>query len=521
MIRSRQTTTTGLLRTTAAFVAAIVLIYTLLVVPSSSTAQAADRKVGVWGTVVGTVQSDQIDVATRSGVVTIEIDNRTKLRGTNSRGKRRNIRISTVESGMTVAGYYTQGDEGPIAKSLTFIKRKSITPVTHVVGVVVEENGSELTVETSNGDLVEVTNEDAGASEVEPGSMIAAAVETDESTGELKAVALQTAKETVDRLSASIDHEISNAQRELLKIRMSETAAVHMTRLHETLDQIKADSQARIQAAYAQFQANYDVTLQEASGESVGVSVTGEVLSAFASELHLISGPNGARWHMSVTPATAVELLSGAPGTVVDIKAGMTVQVDATPGSPPAWPVAKIIRVVPATAPSTEPSSTPPPSDDTISGTIAIVEDGTGGDDTVVVVVSDDGNDTAAALTDDTVVIVDGEELTVDELEPGQDVEIVLDEDGFSAEEITAVDPVEPAPTPVPGATTPSIAAPPIEYTLIGTLRAIEDTGVVLDGVQVQLNDFSTSWDTSTVGQQVELQFYVGEEGQLVVTGTK
>ena len=514
MMRGWRTGGLTLLRVTGAIVGAIALIVTVAVLPIP-TASAKEHKTAVFGTVVSEPHDDRIDIATRSGVMSLIIDEDTKLR----KGKRE-IEFSDVRAGMTVAGYYAESDDGPVAKKLKFKARKRKWSYEHVVGVVLEKNGDTVTVQTSTGEHVVIDLVDAtGTSNVEPGSLIATVVEVDATTGELTSTALQTAQETVERLSAAIDFEISLAQRQLLEIRMSETAAVHMTRLYETLDEIKAESQARIQAAYAEYQASYDATLKENSLASVAVQMSGRVLGVSASELHVESLSDGTRWDFSVTAATVVELSSGTWGTISDIVVGQTVEVSASPGAPPAWPVARVIRVLPADDIVAVSTTAAAPTEDTITGTIVLVQTGPQETGTVVVVSLPDGSDSAASLTEDTVVIVDGEELDIDELEVGQEVEIALAADGFSAEKVTVGEPVEQTPVPDDGA--PNAPVTPPLYTLIGTLRSISETGVVLDGVQLTIDNLSTTWGSSTVGQQIELEFYVDSEGRLVVRGTK
>ena len=490
MIRGRRTSALMVLRITAAFISAAVLIVTVVVAPPTPTASAAEVKTAIFGTVAALPKRDRIDIATRSGVISLKIDEATIIRGRTGE-----LKFSLVDAGMTVAGYYVEKKKGPFAVTLAFVNRTQIRIFEHVVGVIIERKRSTITVRTFTGELVVIELANDGTDQTEVGSLIATVVERDATTGELTSTALQTAQETVKRLSESIDYEISLAQRELLKIRMSEMATVHMTRLHETLSEINVDTQARIRAAYTEFQASYEATMKEVASDSITVQMTGTVLSVFASELHVESLTDGTRWSFGVTDSTVVELSGGAVGTIADIVAGQTVEVDAIPISPVDWPIANVIRVVPDDVPA----PTPVPTDDTITGTIILIDSGT-----VVVVVLDDGTDSAAALNEDTVVIVDGEQLSVDELEAGQEVQIILADDGFSAQEVTAVAPV---------------AAP--EYTLIGILRSIDEFGVVLDGVQLTLDNFATTWDASTIGQQVELRFYVDDEGRLVVTGTK
>ena len=239
-----------LLRVTTAVISTAVLFVALVIAPSIPTASAGKEKIAVFGTVFGTPQSDRIDVATRSGLLTLTIDEDTKISG-----KKRRVKFSDVEAGMTVAGYYVESDDGPVAVKLKFVARKQKTSYEHVIGVILEINGSVVTVKTYDGEVIEIdyTNVDGGLN-AELGSLVAMVVEHDAATGQYTATALQTAKETVERLSKSIGYEISAAQRELLRIRMSETAAVHMTRLYETLDEIKIETQAKINAAYAEFQ---------------------------------------------------------------------------------------------------------------------------------------------------------------------------------------------------------------------------------------------------------------------------
>ena len=490
MIRGRRTSVPMVLRIAAAFISAAVLIVTVVVAPPTPTASAAEVKTAIFGTVAALPKRDRIDIATRSGVISLKIDKATIIRGRTGE-----LKLSLVDAGMTVAGYYIEKKKGPVAVTLAFVNRTQIRIFEHVVGVIIERNRSTITVRTFTGELVVIELAGDGSDQTEVGSLIATVVERDATTGELTSTALQTAQETVKRLSESIDYEISLAQRELLKIRMSEMATVHMTRLHETLSEINVDTQARIRAAYTEFQASYEATMKEVASDSITVQMTGTVLSVFASELHVESLTDGTRWSFGVTDSTVVELSGGAAGTIADIVAGQTVEVDAIPISPVDWPIANAIRVVPDDVPA----PTPVPTDDTITGTIVLVDSGT-----VVVVVLDDGTDGAAGLNEDTVVIVDGEQLSIDELEAGQEVQIILADDGFSAQEVTAAAPV---------------AAP--EYTLIGILRSVNEFGVVLDGVQLTLDNFSTTWDASTIGQQVELRFYVDDEGRLVVTGTK
>ncbi|MCZ6538733.1 MAG: hypothetical protein O6922_02755 [Chloroflexi bacterium] len=505
MMRGQRTSAPVLLRITAAIIAAAVLIVTAVVAPSTPTASAKSHTTAVFGTVLSEPQPDRIEIATRSGVISLKINKRTEIYGETSE-----FELSDVVAGMTVVGYYVHKDDEPVARNLTFLVREETNQYEHVIGVVLEISGSTITVQTSTGEIVVIESGENLDTAIVPGSLIAMALEQNATTGTLTLTAIQTAQATVERLSESINYQISLAQRQLLEIRMSETAAVHMTRLYETLDDIQADTQVKIQTAYAVFKASYEATLNESINGSVTVQTSGTVLNVTATELHIQSLSDDTRWHLRVTDDTVVILLNGTLGTIEDIAVGHVVELSATPGTALIWPVAIYVRAIFASEPVPE----PPPSDGSITGTIVIVEPDPSGTGTVIVVTQEDGSDGAASLTEDTVITVDGEQLGPGELVPGQDVEIVLADDGISAEQVTATEPVEPPPAP-------SAPGPPLELKLIGTLRSIDTGGVILDDVQLKLGSFSTTWDTSTVGQQVELQFFLDNLGRLVITGSK
>ncbi len=505
------------LRLAAVIVVAAMLVVTAIFTSAITTASAEEEKTALFGVVTGNPLTGLIEVVTRDGAITLIIDDQTTIRD-----RKGGVKLSEIKVGMTVAGYYTDGDGGAVAKNLTFVSRKQKKSFEHVVGVILERKEKTFTVKTAQGELIEIElGDDDEGDEAQPGSMIATVVERDEETGELKSKALQTAQETVDRLNKSIDYEISLAQRKLLKTRISVTATVHMTRLYEALDEIKADTKARIQAAYEEFQVSYEATLRENLLEPVTVKMTGTVISVSGSEVDVLSVSDGTVWKLRVTGSTVIKRSDGTEVTIADILPGQTIEIQAAPGSATGRPMAKYIRLL--LVEKAKPKRTEQQNDNTIIGTIILVESGSDEVETVVVVALDDGSDSAASLSDDTVVVVDGEELSVDELEAGQEVEIILAADGFSAEEITAVEAVEPTPEPTsePGSEPSGTAVLRQEYVMIGTLRSIDDAGVVLDGISLTLEGSTVSFATSSIGQQVELRFFVDDAGRLVMTGIK
>ncbi|MCI0872163.1 MAG: hypothetical protein J4O07_10145, partial [Chloroflexi bacterium] len=61
------------LRIAAAFISAAVLIVTVVVAPPTPTASAAEVKTAIFGTVAALPKRDRIDIATRSGVISLKI----------------------------------------------------------------------------------------------------------------------------------------------------------------------------------------------------------------------------------------------------------------------------------------------------------------------------------------------------------------------------------------------------------------------------------------------------------------
>ena len=466
-----------------------------------SQVEAKGNRIAVFGTAVDAASDGTLDVATRDGVITLVISDKTKI--SSRRGR---LSFDEVSSGVTVTGYYTKSDDEFIAGSLTFTKRKGEKAFTQLVGVVVDKDDDELTVLTTDGDEVVITPPvDADSDTTDEGSLIVTVVETDPDTGEVNAQAIRTAERTFARLSAAIDHEISLAQEQLLKIRMSETASVHLTRLYDTLDKIQADSQVLIEEAYADFQESYTTELDENLLDPPLIQISGRVLTRSAIQLVVATKGNGRRIYLSIPADVKVVLEDGSPGTVGEIAPDAWVNVTATTQTSTESPIARSINV--------ESSSDGPGNsgnngngknnNDTITGTIVLVDAGKSGNQRVIVVSNPDGSAGAAGIDSDTVVTGDSD------LEPGQEVEITLGDDGFSADAVVVVPGTDPDATP----------APPIEYVLSGKIRSVSGQGVILDDVFLTLYTTSPTTDPLEVGQLIQFKVIIDTDGRWVVVG--
>jgi len=500
----------------SALVLAFALLLAVFIGSTDSSAFAASNRAGLFGTVVNEPHDGQITVATRSAVLTLTADGKTKYIQ-----DKKKVSLSDIHAGMTVTGYYYT--DGNVAGHLTLRKRDKKETFLHVVGVVLEKNGKSLTVKKQDGKQVEIKSPDEDDNEnIEPGSMVAAVVEEDPETGDLEVTAIQTASETIEQLKKSITSEISNAQKKLLKARISETASVHLTRLYETLDEIAADTAERIEAAYAEYQAAYDETMQEISDGPVTIDVSGEVLSILPLEIAVKSDSDGTVWVLGITGQTTFVRSNGSSGTITDIARHSHVDINATPKKGNALAKANVISVVPV--PINEPSPAFEPSDDTITGTIILVDDVAPDANAVIVVTQPDGSDSAASLTPDTVVIVEGEEVTVADLEPGQEVEVVLEDDGISASTVHAVQAApEPTGTPSPSGIEPT-ASPgtvitTVEHTIVGTIKQVVGNDLVLDGVRLIMGGTISPPTQSQVGQEIRLRVVIDDAGRWIVVG--
>lgn len=495
-----------------------VTVATLLLIAFSSNfspVEARDGRIAVFGTALSAPSDGMLDVATRDGVITLVIGDKTKF------GKKRGqLSLDEISSGTTVTGYYTRTDDEFTAGKLTFTKRKGKKAFTHLVGVVVDKDDDELTVLTSDGDEVVITPPvDSESDTPDEGSLIVTVVETDPDTGEIDAQAIRTAEETFARLSEAIDYEISLAQEQLLKIRMSETASVHLTRLYDTLDQIQADSQVLIEQAFAEFQESYTTELDENLLEPPVVQITGRVLTRSATQLVVETTGNGLRIYVSIPTDVTVVLIDGSDGTIGDLVPDDLVDVTATSQTATSSPIARVISVVPSPEVPEESdesgSSDAENNNDTITGTIVLVDTDDSGTQSVIVVSNPDGSDGAASVNPETAVTGDTE------LEPGQEVEVTLGDDGFSAETVVVV---PTADSPVATATsveTPTTEAPAtvIEYILSGKIRSLSGQSVILDDVFLSLNTSSPTTDPLEVGQDIRFKVIVDADGRWVVVG--
>ena len=419
--------------------------------------------------------------------------------------KRGQLSLDEVSSGATVTGYYTETDDEFTAGRLTFTQRKDKKAFTHLVGVVVEKNNDEHTVLTTEGDEVVITPPvDAGSDTPDEGSLIVTVVETDPDTGAIDAQAIRTAEQKFARLSAAIDHEISLAQEQLLKIRMSETASVHLTRLYDTLDQIQEDAQVLIEEAYTEFQATYTTKLDENFLEPPLVQISGRVLTGTAIQLVVATQGNGRRIYVLIPSDVKVVLLDGSSGTIGMVGHDDWVEITATSQTQTSSPIARVINVVPSPdGPGNSGNSNGKNNDDTITGTIVLVDAGKSGNQHVIVVTNPDDSDGAAGINPDTVVTGDTD------LEPGQEVEITLGEDGFTATTVEVTPTIDPVATP----------APPIEYILSGKIRSVTGQGVILDDVFLALDTGSPTTDPLEVGQQIQFKVVVDADGRWIVVG--
>ncbi|MDA1278898.1 MAG: hypothetical protein O3B95_02490 [Chloroflexi bacterium] len=517
MITISQRNFGAVLRVGVAAIAAL-LLFAVVVGPSSQTTLAAGNKSSVYGTVTSEPENGQIKIATRSGVMTLILDSKSTIRG-----KSKKFSIADVQAGMKVAGYYRSTDDGPVVGNLTFTGRSLKRSFEHVVGVVIEKKGKTLTIQKQDGEQVEIVSPDEDRNDdVEPGNMIATVVEEDEETGELEVTAVQTATETIEQLKNLISNEIGAAQRKLLEARISETASVHLTRLYETLDTIEAETRARIEAAYSEYQVAYEKELKEISGKSLSIQISGEVVSITPLKITVKSDSDGTTWALEITESTTFEKQNGSAGTIADVAPAAHVEIDAAPQTADSGAKAIAIAVVPAPAGKSEPAGQP--GDATITGTIILVDDVSPDADAVVVITQPDGSDSAASIGADTIVIVDGINVTVGDLQPGQQVEIVLDEDGISANEVhvSSVDAV-PSSTAVPSSGEPAAGSgtevTTTVHTLTGTVRQVIGDDVVLDDVRLNMRGPGPSPTQSHVGMKIRLQVVIDDAGNWIVLG--
>jgi len=465
-----------------------------------SIVSAKETRSAVFGTVVKAPANDELVVATRKGVITLTITDKTKIDR-----KKGSLKLSEVSSGTLVTGYYSGTKDELVAGKLTFKNRKAKKTFEHIVGVILEKKGKKLKVQTTDGNEVEIeASDDPDDDATDQGSLIVTVVETDEESRDMDAVAVRTADKTIERLSDAIGSEISLAQEKLLKARMSETASAHLTKLYDTLDTIQAEAQEKIEAAFNEFQSSYTTTLDENQIAPPLTEITGRVLSRTAKRLVVAANGNGRRSFLNVSEDVTVELIDGSAGTIGSVMPGFFIEAMVTPQTQVDSPTVQSVKVVPD--PQKPGNQKDKPDDQKITGKIVVVDNGDSGTDQVIVVDSPDGSEGAAVVTPDT--NIDGD------LQPGQEVEVTLGDDGFSAEEVVVTSPegsVEPTPT----------LAPPAEYKLIGKIREVSSVGVILDDVYLTIDAAFPSTEPLVVGEEIEFTITIDESGRWVIVGVE
>jgi hypothetical protein len=499
--------TKQVVRPLAILVLALVVLSTLA--PNSvAEAKRGENRIGVFGTVIHAPENGTVGMITRKGALTLTIAKKTKIVT-----KRNGLELDEVSPGDSVTGYYVEEDGLSVAKKLTFLADENPITIEHIIGVVIDSTDDTVTVQTNDGDEVEIPTPDTPEGEnLQEGSLVVTAVEENSETGELDVKALATAASTVEKLNDAIGNEITLAQQKLLKIRMSETASAHLTRLYATLDEIKRESQAKINAAFAEFEQNYKKSFDPADLESLRVVIEGRVLTKTEDQLVVAAHGNGRRSYIVIPDGVEVQLVDGTQGTYLDVQPDMYVEVSAIPQTTTSSPIARLIKIVPTPDKN---DGNKGPKDEKITGKIIVVDNPGQGSGKVIVVGNPNGSDEAAVITDETAI------TGVDTLEEGQKVEVTLGDDGISADEVEVI--TDPADNPVGIDETTPVAtpAPPVEYSLIGKIREISTTGVILDDVYLTLDTSSPTADPLTVGEQIEFTVIVDDNGNWVVVGVE
>ncbi len=282
---------------------------------------------------------------------------------------------------------------------------------------------------------------------------------------------------------------------------------MHLTRLYETLDDIQAEAQAKIEAAFAEFQASYTTTLNENLIAPPLVQITGKIIQRDPGRIVIAAKGNGRRSTVLIPDDAKIKTLNGDDGAWIDLNLESYVEIMAIPQSATSSPIAQSIKIVPAPNSSGNGNGNGN-DDDVITGTVIVVDIGNSGKQKVIVVNNPDGSDGAAKVTPDTIVTGDD-----DGLETGQVVEITLGDDGFTAETVKVVS------TPDTSSTATPVPGPPIEYTIRGVIRAFSGNGVILDDVFLTLDSVMSDSDPMTVGEQIQFKVIIDENGNWSVVG--
>jgi hypothetical protein len=204
-------------------------------VASADTAPVNSRDIeGVFGTAVEIRPPTAIVVASNSGLITLNFDSDSELKIGSSTGL-----VADVLEGDRVISTAARNVDDELVALKTIIRVANSQPITkHVVGVVTNATDEELSIQTRNGDVVNVLIP-AGIDALAVGDGITMVARLDRSSGVLTAVGFELARATVERIQKARDHAADQAELARLSQIATDARSKHLSALDDASRALK------------------------------------------------------------------------------------------------------------------------------------------------------------------------------------------------------------------------------------------------------------------------------------------
>lgn len=422
------------LRVRTALVAAALIATISLTMFATVPANADDdEKRGMSGTVMS-VSSTSLRVAVRSGLKTIFVDANTVIK----RG-REDIPLSDVAPGDRISARIESLPSDLLLATKIKVRGKSTDKqVQHLTGVVIERDTNSFRLASRNGKSVEIEVEE-GQEPPSVADVVTTIVENDLATGRIKAKQIDRVEKIVERLERSLSKQVDKAKAAVLKKIIDESARQHLDTLNQTLDQVEDEAKEKISAALTKFRTDYAAVAERVGNDLPQESYEGVIAEISTSAITVASSAGNGTRTFAVGADTAIVLDGTDNASTLDLLPGQSVIVSFLPSidGSDADVLALSIEVLPPALPPIVADIVDDLSDDVIQGDITVVEDGDATDPDVVIIEEDGSGDTVGVeVTDDTQITVDGTPGTTEDIEPGQQVEVTVGDDGVTAETV-------------------------------------------------------------------------------------
>lgn len=421
-------------RVRVALIGAALIAMTMLMLLATGPVKADDDdRRGVSGTVMS-VGSTSLRVAIKSGLETVFVDANTRIK----RG-RNDIALSDVTPGDRISASVEPLESNLLlAKKIKVRGKSSVKQIQHLTGVVIERNATSFRLASRNGTSVEIEIEE-GQDPPSIADVVTTIVENDLATGRIKAKQIDRVEKIVQRLEASLSKQVDKAKIAVLKKIIDESARQHLDTLNQTLDQVEDEAKEKIGAALTKFRTDYAGVAERVGNEIPEESYEGVIADVSTSAISVASPTGSGSRTFTVSTETVIVLEGTENASTLDLVLGQSVAVSFLPSidGSDEGATALSIEVLPPALPPIVADIVDELSEDVIQGDITVVEDGTATESDVIIIDEAESGDTIGVeVTEDTEIIVDGQTGTTDELEPGQQVEVTVADDGVTAETV-------------------------------------------------------------------------------------